>query len=227
MITKPSWFTHSTLCGRAGKSAESETGAPNEDPAILKAQIEERDRRIAELEEKLLSSDEVHRALHNRIQELRGTVCVYVHARPFLPTDGAVARHSSIDILPNGESLIIISKHVGENHPFKFNKVFTPSTGQYMVSERLDRSGAASNAQRLKETHTINKSLSCIGDVFTCLDNGSKHVPFRNSKLTCLLQDCSSRDSKALMFVNLSPTLESSMVTRVCAPFDSPSGSIR
>jgi kinesin family protein C1 len=77
-------------------------------------------------------------------------------------------------------------------------------------SERLDRSGAASDAQRLKETQAINKSLSCLGDVFTSLANGSKHVPFRNSKLTYLLQDCLSGDGKALMFVNLSPTLESS-----------------
>jgi kinesin family protein C1 len=77
-------------------------------------------------------------------------------------------------------------------------------------SERLDRSGAGSNAQRLKETQSINKSLSCLGDVFNALSNGSKHVPYRNSKLTYLLQDCLSGDGKALMFVNLSPTLESS-----------------
>jgi kinesin family protein C1 len=77
-------------------------------------------------------------------------------------------------------------------------------------SERLDGSGAAIDAQRLKETQAINKSLSCLGDVFTSLANGSKHVPFRNSKLTYLLQDCLSRDGKALMFVNLSPTLDSS-----------------
>ena len=77
-------------------------------------------------------------------------------------------------------------------------------------SERLDRSGAGSNAQRLKETQSINKSLSCLGDVFTSLSNGSSHVPFRNSKLTYLLQDCLSGDGKALMFVNLSPTQTSS-----------------
>jgi kinesin family protein C1 len=77
-------------------------------------------------------------------------------------------------------------------------------------SERLDRSGAANDAQRLKETQSINKSLSCLGDVFTALSNGSTHVPYRNSKLTYLLQDCLSGDGKALMFVNLSPTLESS-----------------
>ena len=120
-------FEMSVLKSRAGKSTESESGAPN------KAQIKERDRRIAELEEKLLSSDEVRSALHNRIQELRGNVRDYVRARPFLPTDGAVARHSSTDILPDGESLTILIKHVGENHAFKFNNVFTPSMGQYGV----------------------------------------------------------------------------------------------
>merc|ERR1712127_810698 len=77
-------------------------------------------------------------------------------------------------------------------------------------SERLDRSGVASDARRLRETQAINKSLSCLGDVFTSLANGSKHIPFRNSKLTYLLQDCLSGDGKALMFVNLSPTIASS-----------------
>ena len=76
-------------------------------------------------------------------------------------------------------------------------------------SERLDRSGAAADAKRLKETQAINKSLSCLGDVFNALGNGSPHAPHRNSKLTYLLQDCLSGDGKALMFVNLSPTMES------------------
>jgi len=74
-------------------------------------------------------------------------------------------------------------------------------------SERLDRSGATGD--RLKETQAINKSLSCLGDVFNALAKGASHVPYRNSKLTYLLQDCLSGDGKALMFVNLSPTAES------------------
>jgi len=74
-------------------------------------------------------------------------------------------------------------------------------------SERLDRSGAGSDAKRLKETQSINKSLSCLGDVFNALASGAAHVPYRNSKLTYLLQDCLSGDGKALMFVNLSPTI--------------------
>jgi hypothetical protein len=94
----------SVLKSRAGNYAESKGGAPDEDPAIPKVQIEERNCRIAELKEKLLSGEQLRRALHNRIQELRGNVRVYVSTRPFLPTDGAAARHSSIEILPGGET---------------------------------------------------------------------------------------------------------------------------
>jgi len=397
-------FEVSVLKSRAGKAPDADVtidvGEGEEDPAILMARIEERDRRISELEEQLVDGEQLRRALHNRIQELRGNIRVFVRTRPFLPNDGA-ARHSSIDILPDGESLKIQGQHRGDGHDFKFDKVFAPSSGQDVVfdevsefvqsaldgyhvclfsygqtgsgkthtmqgsgngamrgiipraveqilsqaammqshrwtftmkasfleiynedlrdllimmnsdgsmkprdartttklsikrnaegksfvdginmvdidiedkvngltqleavmvaasrarsvattkmnsqssrshsvfmlhlygsneesgtvvqgalnlcdlagSERLDRSGAASDARRLKETQAINKSLSCLGDVFTSLANGSKHIPFRNSKLTYLLQDCLSGDGKALMFVNLSPTIESS-----------------
>lgn len=396
-------FEISVLKSRVSQYAKNEEdgGTAEEDPAILKARVEERDRIIADLMEKMLIGEQQRRALHNLVQEMRGNVRVFVRTRPFLPNDGAAARQSSIDIMPDGESLTIQGKHAGELHAFKFDKVFAPSTGQDIVfdevsefvqsaldgyhvclfsygqtgsgkthtmqgsgygamrgiipraveqilsqaekmqsqrwtftmkasfleiyneelrdllvmmssdgstkqrdartapklaikrnlegksyvdgismvdidvanktngiaqleavmaaasrarsvattkmnaqssrshsvfmlhlcgnneesgttvqgvlnlcdlagSERLDRSGAASDAQRLKETQAINKSLSCLGDVFTHLANGSKHIPFRNSKLTYLLQDCLSGDGKALMFVNLSPTLESS-----------------
>eukprot|EP00953_Heterococcus_sp_UTEX-ZZ885_P001614 1393-Heterococcus_DN1.PRE.4 len=76
-------------------------------------------------------------------------------------------------------------------------------------SERLDRSGAANDKKLLKETQAINKSLSCLADVFTALGNKASHIPFRNSKLTYLLQDCLSGDGKALMMVNCSPTAAS------------------
>lgn len=389
-------FDMSVLKSRAGTIADQDTSDSDiEDEAVLKARIEERDRRIAHLESEVLKGEQIRRQMHNRIQELRGNIRVYVRTRPFLPGDNGETV-SSIDVLPDGESLAIEGQNA-KTHEFKFDKVFAPSAGQEVVfddvsefvqsaldgyqvclfsygqtgsgkthtmqgsgnggmrgiipraveqilnqvqrmkeqrwrfnvttsfleiyneelrdllvsmnggkkskseraklsirrekngksyvsnltkididtedieegmqglkavmasaararsvactkmnsvssrshsvfmlhlsgmneesgttvqgalnlcdlagSERLDRSGAGSNAQRLKETQSINKSLSCLGDVFTSLSNGSSHVPFRNSKLTYLLQDCLSGDGKALMFVNLSPTQTSS-----------------
>jgi len=71
-------------------------------------------------------------------------------------------------------------------------------------SERVSKSGASGD--RLKEAQNINKSLSSLGDVIHALRNKQTHVPFRNSKLTYLLQDSLSKDSKTLMVVQVSPS---------------------
>ncbi len=370
----------------------SNLGEEVEDDAVLRARIEERDKRIAELENELLKGEQLRREMHNAIQELRGNIRVYVRTRPFLPGDKQTD-DSPIDVTPDGESLTILDRRSGNPLDFKFDKVFPPSAGQEFVfdevsdfvqsaldgyhvclfsygqtgsgkthtmqgcgngpmrgiiprsvskildqaramnkqkwnftlsasfleiynenlndlltsmqggeisnkklsikrdregksfvdgltkvpidvkdtftgmeqlealmevasrsrsvastkmnsqssrshsvfmlhlhgfnedsgaivdgalnlcdlagSERLDRSGAGADAKRLKETQAINKSLSCLGDVFNALATGASHVPYRNSKLTYLLQDCLSGDGKALMFVNLSPTTAS------------------
>ena len=74
-------------------------------------------------------------------------------------------------------------------------------------SERLAKSHAT--GERLKETQAINKSLSALTDVFVALSKRAAHVPYRNSKLTFLLQPCLSGDGKALVIANLSPAADS------------------
>ena len=56
---------------------------------------------------------------------------------------------------------------------------------------------------------TCPRSLSCLTDVFNSLAQKQAYIPFRNSKLTYLLQPALSGDGKTMMFVNLSPTDES------------------
>lgn len=91
-------------------------------------------------------------------------------------------------------------------------------------SERLSHSKV--EGARLKETQNINKSLSCLGDVIGALGQqqvsgafnpkesvngtsggagGGAHIPYRNSKLTYLLQFSLGGNSKTLMFVMVAP----------------------
>eukprot|EP00301_Raphidiophrys_heterophryoidea_P001258 c10613_g1_i1.p1 GENE.c10613_g1_i1~~c10613_g1_i1.p1 ORF type:complete len:1262 (-),score=253.11 c10613_g1_i1:1331-5116(-) len=73
-------------------------------------------------------------------------------------------------------------------------------------SERVSKTGASGD--QLKEAMAINKSLSALGDVISALTSSSDkaHVPYRNSKLTFLLQDSLCGNSRTAMFVNMSPS---------------------
>merc|ERR1712072_670593 len=70
-------------------------------------------------------------------------------------------------------------------------------------SERLKKSEVT--GEQMKEAQSINKSLTALGDVIEALSKNSKHVPYRNHKLTQLLSDSIGGNAKTLMFVNCSP----------------------
>ncbi|KAJ4159334.1 uncharacterized protein LMH87_008239 [Akanthomyces muscarius] len=98
---------------------------------------------------------------------------------------------------------IFILKLVGKNLATGEQCEGTLNLVDLAGSERLKHSQA--EGDRMKETQNINKSLSCLGDVIEALGRGSGHIPYRNSKLTHLLQYSLGGNSKTLMFVMVSP----------------------
>ncbi|KAJ8703729.1 hypothetical protein PYW07_013023 [Mythimna separata] len=71
-------------------------------------------------------------------------------------------------------------------------------------SERQSKTQATGT--RLKEATKINQSLSVLGNVISALVDGkSTHIPYRNSKLTRLLQDSLGGNSKTVMIATIGP----------------------
>ncbi|VDO72018.1 unnamed protein product [Haemonchus placei] len=72
-------------------------------------------------------------------------------------------------------------------------------------SERQSKTGATGD--RFKEATKINLSLSALGNVISALVDGkSKHIPYRDSKLTRLLQDSLGGNTKTIMIACISPS---------------------
>ncbi|XP_041814425.1 kinesin-like protein KIF3C isoform X2 [Chelmon rostratus] len=72
-------------------------------------------------------------------------------------------------------------------------------------SERQAKTGV--QGERLKEAAKINLSLSALGNVISALADGrSSHVPYRDSKLTRLLQDSLGGNAKTVMVATLGPS---------------------
>ena len=81
-------------------------------------------------------------------------------------------------------------------------------------SERQSKTGATGS--RLKEATKINLSLSALGNVINALVDGkSQHIPYRDSKLTRLLQDSLGGNTKTVMIANCGPVLLSTHHHRI------------
>ncbi|XP_020254915.1 kinesin-like protein KIN-14Q isoform X1 [Asparagus officinalis] len=109
--------------------------------------------------------------------------------------DRSSRSHSCLTIHVNGKDMTSGSTFRGSMH-------LVDLAG----SERVDKSEV--KGDRLKEAQHINKSLSALGDVISSLAQKNSHVPYRNSKLTQLLQDSLGGQAKTLMFVHISPEMD-------------------
>ncbi|KAH7654817.1 Minus-end-directed kinesin ATPase protein [Dioscorea alata] len=96
--------------------------------------------------------------------------------------------------------VIIKSENMLNGHQCRSNMWLVDLAG----SERVGKIEV--EGERLKESQFINKSLSALGDVISALASRNPHIPYRNSKLTHLLQSSLGGDCKTLMFVQISPS---------------------
>lgn len=79
-------------------------------------------------------------------------------------------------------------------------------------SEKIDKTGAS--GQLLEEAKKINSSLSALGNVINHLTDGkSHHIPYRDSKLTRILQESLGGNSRTTLIINCSPSPTNAMET--------------
>ena len=92
-------------------------------------------------------------------------------------------------------------------------------------SEKM--SSSSGDLERQKEATAINKSLSSLGDVISAIIRGDSYIPFRNSKLTHMLQNFMGGDAKTLMIVNVSPLQANAYETKNSLLFASKVNSVK
>ncbi|OWZ21143.1 Kinesin [Phytophthora megakarya] len=174
------------------------------------------------------------KSLEIRHDSATGDICV-----PDLTMATVSSPQQTIDVLRNAQTnrvtgktnsnmhssrshsivIVQISKRRPENEadkdPAEFEAEEEGCGKLYLVdlagSERVKKSNVSGDM--LKEAAHINKSLSALADVMEALDKKMAHVPYRNSKLTYLLQDVLNSSCKTVMIVNVGPTIENASET--------------
>jgi kinesin family protein 5 len=93
-------------------------------------------------------------------------------------------------------------------------------------SEKVGKTGAS--GQTLEEAKKINKSLSALGMVINSLTDGkSTHIPYRDSKLTRILQESLGGNSRTTLIINCSPSSYNDLETLSTLRFGTRAKSIK
>ena len=131
-----------------------------------------------------------------------------------LITKGAKNRHNATTSI-NRSSLRSISSltTIIESKSLSQTGVWNMKTSRFHIidlagSERSKNTNTV--GERLKEAGMINKSLSALGNVINSLvdisDGKTRHIPYRDSKLTFILRDSLGGNSKTVIIANISPS---------------------
>lgn len=80
---------------------------------------------------------------------------------------------------------------------------------------------------RLEEAKSINLSLSALGNCMNALSEGRGHIPYRDSKLTRLLQNCLCGKSRTAIIVTIHPGEDSTGETLAALRFSSRASKVK
>ena len=114
--------------------------------------------------------------------------------------------HKTLKNAKSSRSFLLLTLTVTTSPPSHTSKLlFVDLAG----SERVSRS--LSDGDRLREAQHINKSLAAVGDVMCALSSSPRpaHIPYRNSKLTQLLQNALGGRAKTLLVTCICPHIPS------------------
>ncbi|CAD8134780.1 unnamed protein product [Paramecium octaurelia] len=106
---------------------------------------------------------------------------------------------------------IIIVEQMTEIDNHKSIKVGKLNLVDLAGSERVRVTGAT--GRRLEESKKINQSLSCLGNVISALIEQKTHIPYRDSKITRLLEDSLGGNCKTTMMGMISPAIDAFLET--------------
>jgi kinesin family member 5 len=142
------------------------------------------------------------------LEEAQDTVNEGLYNRVMIPTLLNTTSSRSHTVLTIQVTRNSVSQTTGRPEEVSSKLVFVDLAG----SERVKRN--KSTGLQLEEAKSINTSLAALGNVAASLmDPASKHIPFRDSKLTRILQDSFGQDSNTLLVATIGPAVSNTTET--------------